>query len=225
MTTPRKRIKVVIPPPTPKVEVGPLHPFDPRKLPDKEFVAPDVMEPTKGWRAWAIDGELPEFGLPPKLHSVSWGYYWTPRKRSQAECSRGCDKPVKRRDLTTGEEIEVTVGIPGEHCSCGFYSAKTFAHLQGMGYHQYYPDSGHFTVVGEVANWGKVIEGTQGWRAQYAYPFKLYVPIEAAHLAAALREAYAPKGGVVLRNLLDPGEAPRRLKRLSEFEKRTDRRR
>jgi hypothetical protein len=220
MPTPAK--KIVLPPLPPKKEVGPLLPFDPKKLPESDFQTPDFMEPRYGWRAWAIEAELPSFGLPPKLHSVSWGYYWAPRRKAAADCSRAypCSEPRVRQ--SHGKDVEVVVGVPGEDCSCGFYSAKTFEHLQSMGYHVYYPDSGRFTVVGKVYNWGKVVECQTGWRSQYAYPAKLFVPIEAAYLAAPLAKAYAPKEGVVLRNVLEHGGAdgePRRIKRLADFKR------
>jgi hypothetical protein len=218
MPLPRKPIPL-----PPKKDVGPLLPFDPKKLPDSEFSMPDFMEPMYGWRAWAVDAELPDFGLSPKLFSVSWGYYWTPRKKCGAECARPypCSSPVKKRDLD-GEDVEVVIGVPGEHCSCGFYSAKTFEHLQSMGYHVYYENSRRFTVVGRVYNWGKVIECQTGWRSEFAYPAKLFVPIEASYLALPLKQAYAPREGVVLRNVLDQGVEgePRKIKRLSDFEKR-----
>jgi hypothetical protein len=40
------------------------------------------------------------------------------------------------------------------------------------------------TIVGRLAMWGKVVEGSQGWRAEYAYPEMLYVPFEVARLIA-----------------------------------------
>ena len=212
-----------VPIPPKKIDQGLILPFDPQKLPDRDFVMPDFMEPRFGWRAWAVDAELPDFGLPPKLFSVSWGYYWAPKKKSAALCNRPypCSETQIKEDVK-GEKFEVKIGVPGESCSCGFYSAKTFEHLQSMGYHQYYPDSGRFTVVGKVYCWGKVIECQTGWRAEYAYPAKLFVPIEASYLALPLKQAYAPKEGVVLRNVLDTGDVdgePRRLKALSEFKK------
>jgi hypothetical protein len=57
-----------------------------------------------------------------------------------------------------------------------------------MPYHVYSEDN--FVVVGEVAMWGGVIPGTQGWRAQYGYPRQLLVPFEAWRLAAGLRADY-----------------------------------
>jgi hypothetical protein len=57
-------------------------------------------------------------------------------------------------------------------------------------------------VLGQVANWGKVIEGTQGWRAELAYPVKLWVPFEAWKIAQALEAGYGVPVG--LKNYLKP---------------------
>ena len=134
---------------------------------------PDFHETMTGWRAWGIDPATPT-GAAPVLRSVTYGdYFWTPRVPMEAECPKGKDH------------------VPGEDCSCGLYSAKTRAHLQGMAYHRYDAKaSGLFHVIGEVALWGKVIEGTQGWRAQFGYPRELFLPFEAWALAKPLTEAY-----------------------------------
>lgn len=148
--------------------------IDPRALvPDANLKVPDLSEATEGWRAWGIPAKIPPFGIAPKLHSVTHIYFWHPRRASRAECKRS------------------TEHVPGEHCSCGFYSAKSLEHLTSMAYHFYDADSkGMFHVIGQVANWGKVIEGSQGWRAEYGYPLKLWVPYEAWELAEPLSEAY-----------------------------------
>jgi hypothetical protein len=152
-------------------------PFDPTKTPDPEFQAPDIVGHVEGWRAWSVGTKLPPFGVPPKLYSVTHAaYYWTPRRAAQAECIC-CENSAS--------------GVPGEHCTCGFYSAKTLEHLLSMGYHFYDADEmDRFQIVGKVANWGKVVEGTQGWRSQFSYPVALYVPFEAWKLAKALEASY-----------------------------------
>ncbi len=155
-------------------------PYDPRKRPDSSLALPDLSEAVIGWRAWRVDVQLPRYGLPPKLYSASFDYYWTPRRAAKAECDYGggCE----------GDEL------PGETCACGFYSAKSLKHLLSMGYAYYDAEyDGKVCVVGKVACWGKVIEGGQGWRSSYAYPVALYVPFETAHLAKPLQEAYGAK--------------------------------
>lgn len=137
---------------------------------------PDVVGVVEGWRTWKV--AAPAYGMPPKLYSVTHGgYYWLPRQRAQAECPK-----CERAGLT----------IPTQSCTCGFYTAATFEHLMSMPYHFYNSEAGdYWSVVGVVANWGKVIPGTQGWRSQFAYPARLYVPFEAARLIAKpLKDTY-----------------------------------
>ena len=161
-------------------------PFDPRKTPDAKLHVPDLNEAVEGWRAWNIDRELPKFGVPPKLRSATFGgYYWTPKRAALAECEYGCEK----------------IEIPGETCGCGFYSAKTLEHLMSMGYPTYDTEGDSICVIGQIACWGKVIEGSQGWRSSKAYPIRLWVPYEAAHLAKPLRESYGCKVG--LKNFIE----------------------
>jgi ribosomal protein L37E len=166
--------------------------FDPtRWVPDPDFKAPDVIGTVEGWRAWGVPANLPDFGVPPKLYSVTHKvkgtpYYWTPRQKARAECRRcGADE------------------VPGEHCACGFYSAKTVEHLMSMRYHEYDADGlGMYHVVGRVANWGKVIECSSGWRSAFSYPVHLYIPFEAFELAKPLQAAYGVP--VSLKNHLKP---------------------
>jgi hypothetical protein len=131
------------------------------------------MEARTGWRAWGVPKTL-EDGELPLLRSVTFStYYWTPREPMRAVCNSGhAHKP------------------PSLDCGCGLYSAKDRKHLLGMSYHNYDPDEGHFTVIGRVALWGNVVEGTQGWIAEYGYPQELFLPYEAWHLFKPLEEAY-----------------------------------
>lgn len=174
--------------------------FDPRKLPSpKGLMVPTLDDAVEGWRAWRVARELPRFGNAPKLYSINAGghygqdgYYWTPRRAARAECAYDCEK----------------LEVPGESCSCGFYSAKTCEQLlEGLGYASFNPDGDHdeVRVIGQVANWGKVIEGSQGWRASKSYPIQLWVPYSASHLAQPLKDAYGCKVG--LKNFVqDPFE-------------------
>lgn len=156
---------------------------------DKGFRAPDLLGTCEGWRAWTVDREPPPFETAPKLFSATYHYYWTPRVKARAECALGHDDHV-----------------PGEMCVCGFYAAKTLDHLRSMGYSTYNEEGDTVSVVGQLALWGKVIEGTQGWRGEFAYPVKLYVPFEAYRLAKPLKKAYGVP--VELLNLLDPEAQP-----------------
>jgi hypothetical protein len=141
---------------------------------------PDYTEVMIGWRAWDIQMR----GHTPILRSVSHSScVWLPGEAVQAECNKG--------------------GVMGDHpnlnCSCGLYSARTREHLLTMNYHRYDP-SHVIRVMGAVSLWGKVVQGSQGWRSQFGYPRKLFVPYEAFELAGPLQESYLCE--VTLDNIL-----------------------
>lgn len=121
-----------------------------------ELRVPDVVGEIVGWRAWKIIGSERE----PRLFSVTNSTLWVPGEWIEAVCSRG----------HTSEQI------PHEGCACGIYAARTREHLLEMSYNRYGDDD--TVVIGEVGFAGKVIPGTQGWRAQKARPLRLFVPYE-----------------------------------------------
>jgi hypothetical protein len=159
-----------------------------RKAPG--FEVPKIEGTVEGWRAWTVAKKLPPYGVKPKLQSVTHSeYIWHSGHVSEAEC---CYKEHTPADA---------------QCACGFYSAKNLKHLMKLGYHGYYDfdQDESVKVIGQVANWGQVTEGTQGWRAQYSYPVMLFVPFEAAYLAKPLQESFGCK--VRLLNFLkEPGD-------------------
>jgi len=60
--------------------------------------------------------------------------------------------------------------VPHRKCTCGVYAAKNVEHLRQLGY----ADHG---ICGEVFLWGAVVEHRLGWRAQFAYPKNLILPL------------------------------------------------
>jgi hypothetical protein len=163
--------------------------------------APDELGVVTGWRAWNVNRRPNEDGTL-LLESVSFGYAWVPYEKARASCDRCTSTDPRDRNCT-----------PGEGCSCGFYCARSLDHLRTMGYHRYHAESdGPVTIVGKVANWGKVIPGSQGWRAEYAYPERLYVPFEVARfIAKPVSETYGVP--VTLFNLLDPDAKPDKVRK------------
>lgn len=131
----------------------------------RSLAVPDAIEPLVGWRYWRLDRE----GLLRSL-SGSTRYLWPPNRRFEAGC------PVIKRNgidgryrFISGMRVDMHEA-PGEMCRCGIYAARDLAHLRrqmltGLG----------IKVVGEVSLWGKVIPGSKGLRAQYAYPRRLFV--------------------------------------------------
>jgi hypothetical protein len=49
--------------------------------------------------------------------------------------------------------------IPNEQCTCGIYAADSKNDAKA-----------HNEILGLVYGWGRYVRGTDGWRAQYAYP-------------------------------------------------------
>jgi hypothetical protein len=153
---------------------------------EKPDLAATARQPDSGWRVWQCSLDARPSGdhyIYSVTHRVDGEYYfWKPREKSQAFCKK-CG-----------------ANVPGENCSCGFYSARTFEHLMSMHYHPYDKDSGTVIVLGRLANAGKVIPGTQGWRSQYAYPSQLWVPYETPELIKPLQRTYGVS--VEMRNWL-----------------------
>jgi hypothetical protein len=146
-----------------------------------ELQMPDEIEVEYGWRAWKVKRTVAP-GEVPILHSATYGATWAVREPTVAIC----DRSTGRANGVQREGHEV----PDEDCTCGLYSAKTLRHLQSMGYHGYSQVGDQIAIIGRLKLWGKVIEGTQGWRAEKGYPAELYVPFEAWHLAEPLETAY-----------------------------------
>lgn len=67
---------------------------------------------------------------------------------------------------------------PQVDCQCGLWGVPRQEHLPKYGEfdgRRAVKHSEHLIVVGQVHLWGRVIEHEHGWRAQYAYPYELFV--------------------------------------------------
>jgi hypothetical protein len=115
---------------------------------------PDAIEPAVGFRVWEVDKNTY------RLHSMNHGTIWEPGREVEAYCTREHEPP-------------------GQACSCGIYAARTFNHLFEMGYTGkdglFGAEPGTITIAGEVYLWGGMVPGTQGWRAQFAYPKRFLI--------------------------------------------------
>ena len=156
---------------------------------------PDRIGEVIGWRSWDV-------GTDGFLYSLN-GAKWRPNGYLVAECLP-LGMPISmtrvRRTLVGRVPVgrHVTSEIPVPSCTCGIYAAKTRSHLQDMSYNRYSPGSAR--VIGEVAMSGKVIPGTQGYRAARARPLRVFVPYEMWRLAQQLEARYSIP--VVLDNTL-----------------------
>ena len=176
-----------------------------------------------GWRAWTVGGTEKI----PLLRSVTHrATYWHPQHWTLATCGgQTVCKQLKRKtgidEIVAGtktaqevlDELEASKprelpahsGIPGEHCSCGLYAAKTRAQLVKLGYNREAdgPAASELPpiLIGEVGLAGKVIEGDQGWKAEKGRIRKLYVGFHHWKIVAPIENLYRVE--VVLDNTND----------------------
>ncbi len=141
--------------------------------------APDVLGEVVAYRAWRVVGSL----RLPMLASVTFnGTIWHPQRWTIADCGGKdtCDKSL-------GDAAGL--GVPGERCTCGLYAARDREHLVSMAYNRFNDDA-HPVFIGQVGLAGKVIPGSQGWRAEKGRVIRLYVPHHLAKYAAPLERLY-----------------------------------
>jgi hypothetical protein len=137
-----------------------------------------------GWRLWHVrlhEGErrLESF----TRHHVTW----PARRPLVAACPlAGCEAPAGRHD-------------------CGIYSFRTRTLAEELlrrytGVHQCYgrepsepapPPSGRPIALGRVSLWGRILVREHGFRAQFAYPYELFLVGGDEAMARDLRRLYA----------------------------------
>ena len=117
------------------------------------------------------------------MHHVSW----PARSRFEASC------PVHRH------------GAPVEGHECGIYAFRTRAlaeellrryigvrHCYGREYKELPPvRQGRPIALGSVSLWGRILVRERGFRAQYAYPYELFLIGGDDQIARELRGRYA----------------------------------
>jgi hypothetical protein len=139
------------------------------------YRAPDLIAPLLGWRAWYV--RPTEEGW--RLFSIHYGEAWAPGEQLEAVCFRN------RYVSTANENTHARHTPPGKDCLCGVYAAKEAEHARQYFIASY---SGAEAVrqgedyvhraVGQVSLWGRVVEGTHGYRAATAYPARLWLPTD-----------------------------------------------
>ena len=112
---------------------------------------PDHYATLLGWRGWKVEGG--------KLVALGMTGVWEPKKAVRAVCTS--------RALGTGSVHDA----PDKGCKCGYWSFKSQErlHIALEGY------ANHVQVIGTIEHWGKVVECTNGFRSEYAYPKELWL--------------------------------------------------
>jgi hypothetical protein len=138
------------------------------------------IEPILGWRIWHVD---PGSGRV-RLRSWAQSSVWPAGRRMEAQC----------RSLLSLMRPAWAHEAPRKGHRCGIYAlrdrdaAETMLHEIG----EAGPASNRLpAALGRVSLWGRVMEHTGGWRAQFAYPYDLLLFGADEALAAQLRREYA----------------------------------
>lgn len=147
--------------------------------------APDYIEPIVGWRAWRVARDRGGLVLLSGVYDVRW----EPGRETSASCQAGGAHAA-----------------PGRRCRCGIYAVREPAaavrYLIGRDEREVV-----HRVIGQVALWGRVIEGELGWRAEQAYPVRIWVPLRrtSGHEAPAMEVLLGlERYGVPLEAAYDP---------------------
>ncbi len=154
-------------------------------------LVPDMIEPIVGWRTWNAQG----YKNQTLLGSLVWNEIWQPGRVMQAECVR---QARSLEGCCCGKYFLSQIPLG---CTCGIYAHRTYQQLLAARPNDKefyrYPLWSSAIIHGEVNLWGRVIQGKKGYRAQYAYPKKLfvhaYIPKDLARcekLASDLSELY-----------------------------------
>ena len=115
---------------------------------------PDYISPIVGHRVWQWDAK--------GLRSLC-GERWKPSQSLAARCRAAAV-------VGRAEVVHDARDVPQAICTCGIYAVKTLHHFRSMVYAK-------CGIYGEVYLWGKVVEHELGYRAQFAYPKNLFLPL------------------------------------------------
>jgi hypothetical protein len=125
--------------------------------------APDFASPIVGWRMWSITAARGRHRLCSPLFRV----VWPPTTELRAVCDARGHWPWRRR-----RQDHV---VPVARCGCGLHA------MAAPGYLSAYilpPASSQIVrrAIGRVSLWGRVVEGSCGWRAEAAFPAEIWLP-------------------------------------------------
>jgi hypothetical protein len=146
----------------------------------------DDATPIRGFRWW-------RFHPRGSLHSPYRGGYTWRRGANEAFCF-----DHRRFTRWRPRDVDHRRGVPEVACACGFYGVSAIEELDvGLarlnGVHiSHSASSAMRLVLGIVAGHGRVLIGTQGWRAERAAVKALFVPPDANFRVALekVRENY-----------------------------------
>jgi hypothetical protein len=154
-------------------------------------IAPDYVEPLCAWRLWEVE----DVDAAPRLRSLYRISFWPVGAPFEARCE------AQRLRLSRRPRHPA----PTATCTCGIYAAPLELIRKKLAIDDGLP-SGCLFVLGTVSLWGEVLECERGWRAELAYPSRLFVPLGypgAAERAAGLGDYGVPVELLETRTIAD----------------------
>jgi hypothetical protein len=154
-------------------------------------IAPDYAEPLCAWRLWEVEA----LDTAPRLRSLYRFSFWPVGAPLEARCEAQRFRLPRRPRHAA----------PTETCTCGIYGAPFEVVRRRLAVDGGLPPGSLF-VIGTVSLWGDVVECERGWRAAFAYPSRLFVPLGfpgAAEQAVGLADYGVPVELVDTLNLVD----------------------
>jgi hypothetical protein len=123
-------------------------------------------EPILGWRLWRLHRtDADELRLAPTTPRSDW----EPAVAIHATCSGA----HTRLYMVFNPELEATHRSPMPGCTCGIHAMKDARRVSRS--------LAPAAVIGRVAMWGRVLEHSRGWRAEFAYPSRLRLTCRSRH--------------------------------------------
>jgi hypothetical protein len=116
-----------------------------------------LIEPVVSWRMWKL--RYCKRGV--FLHSITYNMRWLRKKPVHAHCLH--------RLLNRSSTLPFHLAPDEEH-GCGIYSVDTWE--QALEWRR---SAGALFALGRVKTWGRVLDYTEGYVSEYAYPLDLYV--------------------------------------------------
>lgn len=124
---------------------------------------PDLVQVITAYRAWRAES----VNCQVRLFALGQDVIWEPRQKAEAECIQWTF--WRKLGLSPNKARPREHEAPDANCGCGIWGFKSFENLRLALGRSYKP-----SVIGKVSLWGRVIETENGFRAQYAYPQKLW---------------------------------------------------
>jgi hypothetical protein len=153
----------------------------------------------RGFRWWRVSPSG-------DIYSAWFDVAWNPTSNEAT-----CGLPVSRLGRRAWAKRH-SGGVPAQDCSCGFYALHTMPAQPGD---EPDPDrpwlldpddwsgKGASVVFGVSEAWGRVLIGTQGWRARYSRAIALYVPSGSELWESDRLRRVGERYGIPVTNTLD----------------------